>query len=107
MKHFSCVISLEFKIFARCEKHVSYLSSVYLNLIEIYLYTRSLESKLLNCDRFFVLFDFLTKVKIDFPIHFHLRPVKFICSFETLLFILYKTLCPICSVYGPILAYYK
>ena len=61
VKYFSCVISLELKIFASCKKHVSYFSSVYLNLIEI-----SLASKLLNCDKFFVIFDFLTYVKIYF-----------------------------------------
>ena len=108
MKHFSCVISLEFKIFAYCKKHVSYFSSVYLNLIEIYLYKISLASMLLNCDEFFTIFDFLTNVKIDFNMsHRQNRPVKFIWSFETPLFILYKTSCPSSSVYEPILAYYK
>ena len=94
VKHFSCVISLELKIFARCKKHVSYFSSVYLNLIEIYLYTKSLASKLLNCDRYFVIFDLLTNVQIDFHMsNRQKRPVKFNWSFETPLFILYKTSC--------------
>ena len=66
MKQYSCVISLELKIFARCKKHVSYFSSVYLNLIEIYLYTLSLASKLLKCDGCSVIFEILTNVKIDF-----------------------------------------
>ena len=93
--------------FARCKKHVSYFSSMYLNLIEICLYTISLVSKLLNFDGFFVIV-FLTNVRIDFHMFYGQKcPVKFIWSFETLLFILYKTSCPISSVYGPILAYYK
>ena len=92
MEHFSRVISLELKIFARCKKHVSYFSSVYLNLIEIYLNTTCLASKLLNCDGFFVIFEFLTNIKFDFHMsHRQKRPVKFIWSFETPLFILYKT----------------
>ena len=66
MKQFPCVISLVLKIFALCKKHVSYFSSVYLNLIEIYLYIISLASKLLKGDEFFVIFDILTNVKIDF-----------------------------------------
>ena len=108
MKHFSCVVSLVLKIFARCKKHVSYFSSVYLHLIKIYPYTISLASKLLKCDQFFVIFNFLTNVKIDFHIsHRQKHPVKYIWYFETPLFILYKTSCPISSVYGPILAYYK
>ena len=79
MKHFSCVISLELKIFACCKKYVSFFSSVYLNLIEIYLYTISLASKQLNFDRFFVIFDILTNVKIDFHMsHRQKCPVKFI-----------------------------
>ena len=107
-KNFSCVILLVLKIFARCKKHVSYYSSVYLQLIEIYLYTISLASKLLKCDDVFVIFDFLTNVKIDFRMSYRQkRPVKYFWSFETPLFILYKTLCPISSVYGPTLAYYK
>ena len=32
------------------------------------MYTISLASKLLKCDEFFVIFDFLTNVKIDFHI---------------------------------------
>ena len=87
---------------------MSYLSSVYLNLIEIYLYTISLASKQLNFDRFFVIFDILTNVKIDFHMsHRQKCPVKFIWTFETPVFILYKTSCQISSVYGPILACYK
>ena len=105
MCHF---ISIE--IFECCIKHVSYFSKVYLHLIEIHLYTISLASKLLKCDDFFRhfrLFD-LTNVKTDFHMsHRQKRPVKYISSFETPLFILYETSCPISSVYGPILAYYK
>ena len=107
-KILNVTVSLELKIFARCKKHVSYFSSVYLNLIEVYVYTISLASKLLNCDGFFVMFDFLTHVKIDFNMsHRQKRPAKFIWSFETPLFILCKTSYPISSVYVPILAYYK
>ena len=52
MKHVSCVISSELKIFARYEKHMSYFSSVYLHLITNDLYTISLASKLLKWDEF-------------------------------------------------------
>ena len=108
VKQFSCVILLVLEIFAHCKMHVSYFSCVYLNLIEIYLYIISLVSKLLKCDKLLVIFNFLTNVKIDFHMsRKQKRPVKYIWSFETPLFIHYKTSCPISSVYGPILAFYK
>ena len=108
MKHFSCVISSVLKIFALCKKHVSYFSGVYRHLIETYLYTISLASKQLKCDESFVIFDFLTNVKIDFHMsHRQKCLAKQIWSFGTPLLILYKTSCPISSVFGPILAYYK
>ena len=108
VKHFSCVIWSELKIFARCKKHVSYFSSVYLYLIETDLYTISLASKLLKCYEFFVIFNFLVNVKIDVHIsHRQKGIVKYIWSFETAQLILYKTSCPIGSVHGPIFAYYK
>ena len=108
VKRFSCVISSELKIFACCKKHVSYCSSIYLYLIETDLYTISLASKLLKCYEFFVIFSFLMNVKIDVHIsHRQKRPVNYIWSFETPLLILYNTSCPIRSVHGPILAYYK
>ena len=105
---FSCVIASDLKIFPCCKKHVSYFSSMYLHLIETLLYTISLESKLLKCDKFFITFDFLMNVKIDFHIsHRQKQPVKYIWSFETPLLILYKSSCPTSSMYGPTLAYYK
>ena len=79
VKQFSFVILLVLKIFTCCKKHVSYFSSVYLNLTGIYLFTISLASKLLKCDKFFVSFDFLTNVKIDFHMtHRQKCPVKYI-----------------------------
>ena len=106
VKHFSCVISSELKIFARCKKYVSYFSSVYTHLIETDLYTISLASKLLKCGKCFVVFDFLMNVKIDVHIsHRQKRIVKYIWSFEISLLILYKTSCPIGSVHEPKLAY--
>ena len=110
VKHFSCVISSEVKIFACCKKHMSYFSNIYLHLIETKLYrsTISLASKLLKCDECFVIFDISMNVKIDFHIsHSQKRPVKYIKSFETPLLILYKTSCPISSVHEPIFAFYK
>ena len=100
VEHFLCVISSEIKIFARCKKQASYFSSVYLHLIKTDLYTISLASKLLKCDKFFVIFNFSMNVKFDFHIsHRQKRPVKYIWSFETTLLILYNTSCPISSVY--------
>ena len=81
VKHFSCVISSELKIFACCKKHMSYFSSGYLHLITPVLYTISLASKLLKCNEFFFIFDFLMNVKIGFHIsHRQKRPVKYINS---------------------------
>ena len=40
------------------KKHVSYFSSMYLHIIETYLYTILLVSKLLKCNKFFVIFIF-------------------------------------------------
>ena len=109
VEHFSCVISSELKIFAWCKKHVSYISSVYLYLTDPDLYTISLASKLLKCYKFFFIFDCLMNVKIDVHIsHRQKCPIEYIWSFETpLKLILYKTLCPISSVHGPIMACYK
>ena len=68
LKHFSCVISSELKIFARCEKHVLYFRSMHLRLIETDLYTISLAIKLLKGDECFAIFESLKNVKIDFHI---------------------------------------
>ena len=107
MKYFSCIISSELKICAPCKNHVSYFNSVYLHLIETNLYTILLTSKQLKCDKFFVVFDFLMNVKIDFHIsHRQTRQVKYSWCFETPLLILDQTSCPIRSVHGTILAYY-
>ena len=79
LKQFQCVISSELKVFAWCKKHMSFDSSIYLHLIETDVYTISLASKLLKCDDFFVIFDFLMTVKINFHIsHRQKRPVKYI-----------------------------
>ena len=62
VKHFSCVISSELKIFARCKKHVSYFTKVYLSSYRnrsVY----SMADKLLKSDKFL---SFLMTVKIDF-----------------------------------------
>ena len=108
LKYFSCIISSELKIFARCKKNVLYFSSVHLHLIETNLYTISLARKLLRWNKCFAIFEFLMNVKFDF--HNSCRqkcPVKYIWYLETSLSIIYKASCPISSVYGPILAYYK
>ena len=52
VKHFSCTISSELKIFARCKKHELYFGSVYLYLEETDMYTISL-AKMLRIFRFF------------------------------------------------------
>ena len=79
VKHFSCVISSELKVFACYKKHLSYFNSIYLHLIETDVYTISLASKLLKCDESFVIFNFLMNVKIDFHIsHRQKSPVKYI-----------------------------
>ena len=54
LKHFSCVISLEMKILACCKNCMMHFSSVYVELVETNLFTISLMSKLLNCDKFFI-----------------------------------------------------
>ena len=103
VKHFSCVISLVLKIFARCEKHVSYFSSVQKSIFIQYRWTVSCW-KVTNVSSFSI-FWWMSKL-----ISIFLRqkcPLKYIWSIETPLFILFKTSCPISSVYGPILAYYK
>ena len=108
VKHFSCVILSELKIFARCKKHILYCSSMYLYLMETDLYAILLVSKLLKCTNFssFLIFWWMSKLMSIFLID-KKCPVKYIWSFETLLFILYETLCPISSLHGPILAYYE
>ena len=55
-------------MFACCKKHISYFRNIYLHIIETDLYTISLASKLLKCDEFFVIFDILMNVKVDFHI---------------------------------------
>ena len=81
LKYFACVISSELKIFACCKKHTSYFSSGYLHLIKPDLYTISLASKQLKCNKIFVIMGFLTTVKIDFYMFLsQKRPVKYIWS---------------------------
>ena len=58
LKYFSRVISIEMKILACCKNCMTHFSSVYVDLIETNLFTISLMNKLLNCDGFFIIFDF-------------------------------------------------
>ena len=97
MKYFSCVISSELKLFARCKRYgrilvacicilqkpiVFFFFFFFLLFFFFFLF-------------FFVVFDFLMNVKIDFHIsHRQNCPVKYIWSFETPLLIFYQTSCP-------------